>query len=109
MNKKTQMIIGIAAIAGVAYFLLNNKKKDKVFANYANLRGPGKGTIQTTFGEGGLVGPVRPAQPCSSGQCVDGRCTVLSYGPQGAVIGSTTHMCAGSGEDIQVGQMINTY
>jgi len=107
MNKKTQMIIGIVAVAGVAaYLLLNkNKSKDRVFAN---LRGPGKGTIQTTFGEGGLVGPVRPAQPCSSGQCVDGRCTVLSYGPQGAIIGSTTHMCSGSG-DIQVGQMINTY
>jgi hypothetical protein len=105
MNKKTQMIIGIAAVAGVAYFLLNkNKSKDRVFAN---LRG--KGTIQTTFGEGGLVGPVRPAQPCSSGQCVDGRCTVLSYGPYGAVIGSATHMCSGGGKDIAVGQMVNTY
>jgi hypothetical protein len=106
MNKKTQMIIGIVAVAGVAAYLLlkNNKSKETVFAN---LRGPGR--IQTTFGEGGLVGPVRPAQPCSSGQCVDGRCTVLSYGPQGAVIGSTTHICSGGGEDIAVGQMINTY
>jgi len=33
MNKKTQMIIGIAAIAGVAYLLLKNKSKDKIFAN----------------------------------------------------------------------------
>jgi hypothetical protein len=32
MNKKTQMIIGIVAVAGIGYWLLT-KKKDKVFAN----------------------------------------------------------------------------
>ena len=33
MNKKTQMIIGVAAVAGVAYWLWTKNKKEKVFAN----------------------------------------------------------------------------
>ena len=33
MNKKTQMWIGILAIAGGAYWLMTQKKKDRVFAN----------------------------------------------------------------------------
>jgi hypothetical protein len=38
MNKKTQMWIGVVALAGAAYFLYNKNKKEKVFAN---LRGGG--------------------------------------------------------------------
>lgn len=33
MNKKTQMIVGVIAVAGISYWLLTKNKKDKVFAN----------------------------------------------------------------------------
>ena len=98
MNKKTQMIIGIAAVAGVAaYFLLKNNKKDKVFAN---LRGP--------INQGPL-GPNRPAEPCSSGSCVDGRCTVSTYGPNGQIMSTMYYTCSGSGTGIRVGTLQNSF
>lgn len=42
MNKKTQMIIGVIAVAGISYWLLTKNKKDKVFANAVGKR-TGKG------------------------------------------------------------------
>mgnify|MGYP007070565120 CR=1 FL=1 len=103
MNKKTQMWIGILAIAGGAYWLMTQKKKDRVFAN---LKGPGN--IGGGFGQGPL-GPNRPAEPCSSGSCVDGRCIINSYGPYGNIIGQEYHSCSGSGDNIRVGGLITAF
>jgi len=99
MDKKTQMIIGIVAVAGVAYFLLNKNtsKKEKVFAN---LRGP--------INQGPL-GPNRPAEPCSSGSCIDGRCTVNTYGPNGQIMSTMYYTCSGSGTGIRVGTLQNPF
>jgi hypothetical protein len=103
MNKKTQMIIGIAAVGVAAYFLLKNKNKDKVFAN---LRGPG--TPLQSLPQQGTLGPNRPAEACSSGSCVDGRCTISQYGPNGQVMSTAYYACTGSGNDIRVQQLVTT-
>lgn len=65
MNKKTQMWIGILAIAGGAYWLMTQKKKDRVFAN---LRG------------GFAAPPSPPGCQIYEGPCTAGGSGVASVG-----------------------------
>ena len=82
MNKKTQILIGVAAVAGLAIWLANrNKKKDSIFANFA--KSSSRAAVGCKFYAG------------SCGHSVGTRITnwVDGGGQQGIIVSSSSSQC----------------
>ena len=92
MNKKTQMIIGIAAVAGLGYMIWKKNQKPTGFVNAA---GGFARTAKRRTG-GGVCTEGSPTCNICGESCLDGKCYVPVYDENGNV---TYRMasCGGTG------------
>lgn len=92
MNKKTQTIIGVVAVAGLAYMLYKKSKKDKVFANAVGKASQRKAAPP--------IGPALwyGAPECSSGCSPYGYCKVNQYANSGFITSTAYYACTGTNQ-----------